>query len=292
MRSAFNGSTEIVRARYLQAMRPCPILVNVRNAGREVSVVLRIARNDGGVDREAAIYPVLKQLGLPVPTVLAGPRRDPDEPGLYAMTVMEKLPGEPLSVWAMRPEGGLKVASDMLRHAYRCLQATTGHAMTVPELAGLPRRSIQDDLHEVIRRSDSWMELAEIREAVNRISKALEETDTSLMLSNGDFAPANFLSDGLRLTGMLDFEKAGFVDPLGVLTRFPVYDYRSLLETGFIDALLRELGYTQRDFAPRVAVFCLRTLQTKLPVEGGAPAQQDFRRHVLTVLEGAMKYLA
>ena len=52
---------------------------------------------------------------------------------------------------------------------------------------------------------------------------------------------------------------------------------------------MAEHGHTARDLAPRVAVFCLRTLQTKCPVEGGLPYRRDLRRHVLGILEKAME---
>lgn len=269
-------------------MRPCPILVDTSLDGNESSVILRIARNDGGVEREAAIYPSLQRMGLPVPKVLAGPERDPGAPEFFSMAVVERLPGEPLSTWAEASEDGLRLAIDRLAEAYRLLKSVTDRAASAPELAPLPRRSLRDDLKEVAQRGGDWLRLAEIQDAVVRLSRVIERDDVPRMFSNGDFAPANFLSDGSALTGMLDFEKAAFVDPLTVLTRFPVYDLRPLSRTNFVASVLNEHCYTENDFALRVAVFCLRTLQTKCPVAGGSPQQRDRRRHVLSVLEEAM----
>lgn len=90
---------------------------------------------------------------------------------------------------------------------------------------------------------------------------------------------------------MLDFEKAAFVDPLTILTRLPVYDLQPLSRTDLVASIVREEGFTVADFAVRVAIFCLRTLQTKCPVSGGAPSRRTLREHVLGVLSEAMKSL-
>jgi hypothetical protein len=289
VRSAVGRRAEIVRARWLQAMRPCPILVEASDEGATASVVLRIARNDGGVEREAAVYPPLRRMGLPVPRVLAGPARDPSAPDLFAMSVVERLAGEPLSHWAEGSDGGASLAAERLTEAYGLLRGVTEECARAPEFAALPRRSLHDDMEDVLRRGGEWLEVAEIRDAAARLARRVERDGAPLMFSNGDFAPANLLSDGATLTGMLDFEKAAFVDPLSTLTRFPVYDLRPLSRTSFVASLLAEHGHTPRDLAPRVAVFCLRTLQTKCPVEGGAPHRRALRRHVLGVLGEAME---
>jgi len=288
VRSAFQGAVEVVGATWLQELRPCPILVEVVADGLKSVVVLRIARNKGGVEREAAIYPALRQMGLPVPRILAGPDADPDAPELFSMVIQERLMGQPLSRWAESSEDGLGLAAERLAEAYSWFQKVTRRAKDAPEFAALPRQSLRDDMEDVVRRGGNWFDVAEVRDAVDLLTNRIERDNMPLMFSNGDFAPANLLSDGRSLTGMLDFEKAAFVDPLAVLTRFPVYDLRPLSRTDFIASILQSHGYSEGDFALRVAVFCLRTLQTKCPVEGGAPNRQELRRHVLGVLKDAI----
>lgn len=267
----------------MQAMRPCPIRVDVRSQGSETSVVLRIARNDGGVEREAAIFPALRRLGLPVPRVLVAPARDPAASELFAMMVIELLPGETLLA-----RDDIERASLLLRGAYWRFQSTS---IETPELAGLPRRTLVDDFDDVIRRGGPWTEVTDIQNALGQLGAVVRRIKAPLMFTNGDFQPGNFLTDGSLLTGMLDFEKAAFVDPLTVLTRFPVYDFRPLSRSGLVEAILEDHGYTPKDLAPRTAIFAIRTLQTKLPIEGGTAHQVSFRRHVLTTLSEALSLL-
>lgn len=77
MVSLFPSGTRVTSAFYMQDLTPCPMRVGVTLPdGSEEHVVLRIARNRGGVECEALVLPALARLGLPVPAVLAGPVSD------------------------------------------------------------------------------------------------------------------------------------------------------------------------------------------------------------------------
>ena len=60
---------------------PSPLRVDVvAPENEDSSVVLRLSRHRDHVATEATLLGALGQLGLPVPTVLAGPVTDPDAP--------------------------------------------------------------------------------------------------------------------------------------------------------------------------------------------------------------------
>jgi aminoglycoside phosphotransferase (APT) family kinase protein len=235
------------------------------------------------VERETLVLPILKEIGLPVPEILSNTVPDPSSPDLNSMMVMEFLPGETLQACAL---SDVSLAAQLLSEAIQRL-----HSVSDPRLADLiPRRSLLEDLDQAA--VGPWMESSEIQDRVRRLRRVVEGIDIPLVFSNGDYQPANFLSDGESLTGMLDFEKAAFVDPLSVLARFPVYDLRPLSRSGFVESHLVRAGFTMRDFAARVAVFCLRTLQLKAPKTGGTEQQVALRRHVLELLSQAIDNVA
>jgi aminoglycoside phosphotransferase (APT) family kinase protein len=249
------------------------------------TVVLRIARNNGGVEREALVLPILKRLGLPVPSVLSPPERDPSMPDLYAMMVTEFLAGDTLQDWSERGAEGLKIAEKLGIEAIAALHRVPDE----DSLRFLPRRSLLADLMAL--EGSPWVGLPEMKDAFARLERTLRKIELPLVFSNGDYQPANFLSNGGSLAGILDFEKAAFVDPLSVLARYPVYDLMPLSRSRFVERFLEREGFTPQDFAPRIAVFCLRTLHTKSPLSGESTSQTAFRNHVLAVLQDALKLI-
>ena len=81
----------------------------------------------------------------------------------------------------------------------------------------------------------------------------------------GTHQPANFLTDGERVTGFLDFEVACFRDPLMGIAKYPVYDLHPLNKAGFVDLYLTSKGLDHTDFAPRLALMCLETCSEVCP---------------------------
>jgi aminoglycoside phosphotransferase len=290
--SAFGPGAAILRAAYMQESQPCPIRVEVRSGGEIHAVVLRISRNPGGVIRESAVFRALARLGVPVPDVLAGPMMDTGNPDLYEMGVNSLLPGETLLSLSDRGAKGLALASNLVVVAVRTLHDLTRLAELDPVLSALPRRTLIDDLSAVVRRGGGWLSHPTVAMALIRLWAELKRIDTPLVFSNGDYQPANFLTDGRRLTGLLDFEKAAFVDPLAVLPRFPVYDLWPLSQPDLMEHTLESLGYSTREFAPRVAVFAIRTLQMQAPVVGGTERDLEWRTHVLGVLGQALDLMS
>jgi aminoglycoside phosphotransferase (APT) family kinase protein len=287
--SIFPTGSAVVSARPMQEMVPCPIhLAIVGPDGVRQEAVLRLARNRGGVEREASVLPALAQLGLPVPAVLAGPVCDPDDAQTGAITLNSLLPGRTLQDWSRIDSDGLELALDQTVEAVLRLHSLTASLLQTDQAQILPHKTLSSELLGLARSGNPWVQTPTFADATARLAPVVEAIETPLVFSNGDYQPGNFLSDGRRLTGFLDFEKACFEDPLLTLARYPVYNLDPMNRAGVVDRFLGASGFSRAEFAPRLGLFCLRTLLTKTPVSGGTPAQQERREYVLALLQSAL----
>ena len=109
VRSAFPDGVRVLEVRPYRrwdGRLTFPVFVRISHPGRadggdaggsvEETVVLRMERFRGGVEREAAVLPVLRGAGLPVPRVLVAPAVDPACPERGAVSVLSVLPGADL----------------------------------------------------------------------------------------------------------------------------------------------------------------------------------------------------
>ncbi len=268
--SCFPYGARIIGAQPMQEMQPCPLRITVFDTERRETryVVLRLSRNRGGVEREASVLPFLHSLGLPVPRLLAGPGRKTGSSESFA--VLEMLPGVTLQVLADSSELGASVAKRLLVDGIVRLFAAPPAVEQSSVADTLPRTSLHDEWVKLSDASGDWAPVPRYREAVRQLEShcLTASEETPLVFSNGDYQPGNFLSDGKTLTGFLDFEKAGFEDPLWTLARYPVYALEPFERAGLTQAVLDRLGFTERQFAVRVALFGLRTLRTKTTPDG------------------------
>jgi len=126
------------------------------------------------------------------------------------------------------------------------------------------------------------------RRAAEVLRPVLDDIRTPLVFSNGDYQPANFLTDGRTVTGFVDFEVACFQDPLIGFAKYPIYDLHPMNGAGLVDDMLDSFGYSRRDFAPRLALGCLMTLQKEVAVHPATADGRSYREHVLTILCDAL----
>ncbi|HEV2125934.1 MAG TPA: phosphotransferase, partial [Chloroflexota bacterium] len=211
--------TRILDAHFVRdRLLPCPVWVRVAlGSGAEHVLLLRLDRSPGGVEREARLLPLLARLGVPVAEVLAGPTYDPAQPERDAMAVYSVLPGRNLLHLINHAPANHKPAlANLLLEGIFRLQALTPAlaALLVSEELGalLPRRGLRYELTEVIA-SQSWADLPALRRALEIVTPLVEQVQTPPCFWNGDFNPANFLSDGQHLTGFVDFAHACWHDP-------------------------------------------------------------------------------
>lgn len=287
--SCFAPGTQIIDAKPMQAMQPCPIQVTVLDPlrGETKQVVLRLSRNKGGVEREATVLPYLHTLGLPVPQILAGPEREIENGECFS--VLEFLPGFTLQVLADSSDNGASVANRLLADGIAHLFSVTTALLESPLADRLPHCSLQEEWKKQKDASAEWESVSRYQEALRQLEPfCLEAARTvPLVFSNGDYQPGNFLTNGETLTGFLDFEKAGFEDPLWTLARYPVYDLEPFQSNGLTRIVLERLGFTDSQFAVRVALFGLCTLRTKTSPDG--TRNSTLQKRVLDLIDHSLR---
>lgn len=285
--SLFPAGTQIIRASYFQRdYLPCPMRVQVvLPNGDPRQVVLRLSRHPFGVEREALLLPILAQLGLSVPKVLAGPILDPDSGSGESITILSLLAGDNLQTWSCASATGLETASQLLIEAVAHLHRLT-EPLTQNQFAKqLPHCDMMTELRGITNNKNLWNREPRFTSAIQRLRPVIDSIKTPLIFSNGDYQPGNFLSDGKILTGFVDFERACFEDPHIGFAKYRIYDLHPLNKAGFIERYLQACGLTERDFAPRMAVRCLHTLQREVAVN---EKNGGYGRHILTLLSRAL----
>lgn len=204
---------------------------------------------------EARVLRCLRPRGQPVPEVLSGPAFVDGTPH----TLQTVLPGSSLRGCDLP---ALQKA-DLLTEGVCRL-----HALAVPwDLA--PKITLMGVLVDLMSRPSAWRKDDSFRVAARKLRGILLEIDDPLVFSNGDYLPGNFMTDGERITGFLDFEFAAFQDRLYGLAKF------ELMLPGTVEAIPLRMPYLEahrksdRDLAPRLALRCLSLLASR--VDFGSP---------------------
>ena len=225
-----------------------------------------------GGTQEAELLETLRGLGLPVPTVIAGPFPQPansteESESPYALTATPE--GKNLLIWSLESHIPHRVwsATNLAIEAIDRMHGLTDALQETPAGKRLPRRTLLNDLEEVEERGGPWAEERIFAEALRRLRPVVEKTaaTTPLVYTNDYYFP-NFLRvrDGAITEYVLPW--GWFGDPLLGLAKFWTYDCYPFVRTGFVERYLYEKGLTKRDFAPRLAVRALWTIQRELPV--------------------------
>ncbi|HLG60938.1 MAG TPA: aminoglycoside phosphotransferase family protein [Ktedonosporobacter sp.] len=298
--SIYPRGTHIVSARFHRTVRlPCPVWVRVALPdGEEQVVILRMDYTPGGVEREAIVLPSLAKHGLPVPTILAGPLLDPTQPEAGLMMLLNVLPGQDLLGWSWdRSAKEINHALSLVLEGVERL-----HLLTEPlkrdDLAGrLPQQTLYMELQEIVAGGGPWFTEATFVQAVERLTPVVAALQTPLAFSSGDYNQGNFLFEGDSLTGFIDFTGACFEDPHVGMAMYWIYSWYPLDRAGIVERYLEHHNLLFSDFAPRLAVRCLRTLQQQIAVIGGEDLrdEDDFESHaeyrcrVLGFLQRAMQ---
>jgi aminoglycoside phosphotransferase len=314
--SAFLRGAQVARIGFVGDRTGPPIKVMVvTQEGTEIPVLLRTSRLLNGVETETQILPLLARLGLPVPQVLAGPAYEPDAPEIGAVCVLSFLPGDNLQNLSLSASTGVEVASRLVLEAVDRLHGVTEQLRNEAAADHLTRRDLLTELRLIVERGGPWIQQPLFWQAVRQLVPVLARIDTPLVFSNGDYNPANFLSDGQQITGFIDFEMACFEDPHYGFAKYRVYDMYPFYKTGLVERYLQGSGLSEVEFAPRMAVRCLWTLQREIPVfpddtrprdwaavfegEAADTASNDpqagldgYRRHVLKLLRQSLEMLA
>lgn len=219
--------------------------------------------------RTLELHGALARVGLPVPVVLAGPVADTSRPDTRGFVSLSQTPqGENLLLWSL--EGSVP---------HRVHQATTIGIAAIDQMHGitdalqadpigveLPRRPLSLEVQEIADKGGPWLRDPLFADVLERTGNRAAGISVPLVYTN-DLNFPNFLRvlEG-RVTEWV-YPWGHFGDPLLGLAKFWTYDCYPFVHTGFVERYLYEHGVTRRDFAPRLAVRTLWTLQREVPVE-------------------------
>jgi aminoglycoside phosphotransferase (APT) family kinase protein len=269
-----------------------PALVQVTHPdGTEQTLVVKRSDAPHSVLTEAQLFPVLARLGLPVPAVLAGPAFDPGSPQSGPVVILSYIPGTDLQRLSTASPAGLEAASGLVLEAITRLHSLTDPIQQEAIGRQLPQTTLLTELRTIVERGDPRLQAPLFRQAVQQIVPVLAEIRTPLVFSNGDYQPANFLTDGRQVVGFVDFEGACFEDPHYGVAKYRIYDLAPLNKAGFVQHYLGARQLSEAEFAPRMAVRCLWTLQREIAVDD-ADTEGSYGAHVVQLLRDALDLLA
>ena len=100
-------------------------------------------------------------------------------------------------------------------------------------------------------------------------SLAYAETKDLLVFSDSGIGPNPRVDEDATLVGFESFAWARFEDPHDQITKYWTYDCWPIRRAGFVERYLVRKNLTMRDFAPRLGVRALVTLQREIPYTGG-----------------------
>ena len=274
------GSRIICATYFRDEYLPCPIRVVVDTLFQEKrTLVLRLVRHpDANLEKEARLFKTLAGLNLPVPNVLVEPQEGDDR----RVAVYSFCPGQNLQQLSEESTEGLKLAVQLVIEAITRLAEITKSVKNQIEPSLLPNITLSSQLERIVNSGGEWLEETVFQCAVERLQPIVESITDPLVFTNGDYQPANFLTDGKKVTGFLDFEYAAFQDFLFGFVKYPIYDLYPLSRTNLITDLQKEKGVSPHEFAIRQALGCLFTLQREIPKTGG---NERYRSHVLNLLQ-------
>lgn len=267
---------------------PCPVRVSVLTKNEKmVTVVLRKSRH-GDVKNEVEIFRALKEFGLPVPEVLAGPFKN--EEGEY-VAIFSLLPGENLQKLGMQSDESLGQAKKLLVQAVITLTGATDFIRKHDVSKIIPSISLIKEWEDINVEENPWFKEEVFQNASQKLKGILEKITTPLVLSNGDYQPGNFLAQDGKITGFLDFESLSFQDPIMGFVKYPIYDLLPLSRTDIVKIFLNRKGFSEKDFNCRLALGCLKILKKEIPVSGGDEEMQEYRNRVLSLLGKSLELI-
>jgi hypothetical protein len=295
--SALPNGTQITRLSRFHPIYRYPLVVHVRlPSGEEQAVeLLAYGSSRDSAVREAQLLPVLAQLGLPVPGVLAGPLPHPDYPQVGEMVVQSHLPGQTLPFVRATAEQ-LDFTCRLMMEGIQRLRQLTGALQQHPIGNILPHRTLVAMLESIVNTGGPWMDVPLFRLGIETLRPQLQVVRTLLVFSNGLNISWNFLHDGQKLTGFHDFARACFEDPHIQFAKYKIWEidevgWKPFARAGFVERYLYEQNVSKREFAIRLALQCLWRLQEAIPVAGEDSQWGRERESCLTLLESSLDLL-
>jgi aminoglycoside phosphotransferase len=286
---------------YRPGYRDYPARVQVQTlTGSTRPCVVKTSDHPDRLEAEAQVLIALAECGLPVPAVLAGPLPLPvplalaDDTVAHALLVLSELPGQPLPWLGTTSLAEADLTCRLLIQAVLRLHQLTEPMSRQRIAAALPHVTLSDELAQIEHSGSDWLEVDLYSRAIDRLRALLSRVELPLVFSNGDYNPLNFLQEGERLSGWIDFAGARFEDPHIGFAKFQIwssdeYGWGTGMKAGLIERYLYQQNVSRRQFAPRLVLRCLQHLQREVPINGEAETRQ--RAFMLSILGEALSAL-
>ena len=257
------GSRLIEATSYRPGYLPFPMRVLIEAPSGEISPCAVKFNTPGGMKREALALRLLDQVGFPVPRILC----PPIDAGLQdrKLLVMSEVSGSPLPWCGLKSLDEAHLTCRILIEGVRRLHALTNQMSDLDTGKIFPRMTLPGELNEVKAEAGEWTQVSLFQCALDTLGAVIPQISTPLVFSNGDYNPINFLYDGKELCGFVDFEGACFEDPHIGFAKFLIWSYDDYgwgtgAKAGLVERYLYTRNLSQREFAPRLVLRCLRHL--------------------------------
>jgi hypothetical protein len=159
---------------------------------------------------------------------------------------------------------------------------------TSPVADLLERCSLADELARVVEVGGPWMSDSRFSEAIRLLSPVVAAIDVPLIFSDSGIGPNARVDDDGNLIGFDTFAWARIEDPHYQIAKYWTYDCWPIRRAGFVERYLMRNKLSLRDFAPRLGVRALVTLQREIPLRGG---DDGYRNDMLGWLKMAVDNL-
>lgn len=290
--ACFGAGAQVVEARtYRPDYLPYPMRVVLRMpSGAELRCVVKIGAEEA-IAFECRALQLLSPYALPVPVVQAGPIALLGDG--QSMLVLSELPGKALPWCGLDSLAEADLACRLTIEAVDRLHALTPELLASDAARFLPRRTLADEYARLQAYAGPWSEVALFREALAAVGPLPAADETPLVFSNGDYNPLNFLHDGGKLCGFVDFEHACFEHPHIGFARFLIWTYDAYGwgtggKAGLVERYLYRRNVSRREFAPVLALRGLSHLVREASTSG--PEDSRGRKHLLGIIADALRW--
>jgi aminoglycoside phosphotransferase len=253
--------------------------------GSLTTVVVKADARADPISREAKVLRALAGLGVPVPTVLAGPLESDSGDAPLTIVVLSELPGEPLPWIGLNDLSRAYRTCRLLGQAVDQMHSLTPAIRRLEIGSELPNTTLQSELDAIVARGGPWLDHPLFREALALLEGEIPLEQSALVFSSGDYNPLNFVVLDDAISGWLDFAAACFEDPLVGFAKFLLWADDGLgwgagAKAGLVERYLYEHDVEPRTFLLRLVLRGLTHVQ-HVPADGSA-------RHMIEVIREAV----
>jgi|GEM_PF-1439865 len=254
--------------------------------GEQRQVEIRTSGRRGGIELDAKLLPLLASLGIQTARLVGGPTPDPALPNWEPVITVEPLAGISATRWCLDQDfQGYQRACEAVLDGIDVLASVTAEVRkAIPEIETC---RLVDELNRTGEIGGPWLTHPEFKDALNRIRPVVEQIEAEPIFSDSGAGPNVIVDESGSFVGFEDLAWARIEDPHYGATKYWTYDCYPLRWVGFVERYLVHHGLTMRDFAPRLAVRALATLQREIPLEGN----DQYRDDMLGWLRMAMRHL-